>query len=182
MRTRASSRRTPDRSASARSARDRRRGSGRTTTAVRLPSGARTRRCPPAARAPPRRRPRRPVSARGGAAPRAHAARSAAARARRSSARARRTRASGRRARACRGPPAPYAAETGGAGTPTPNVQTPETTCESAEMARQRTVYVPTLSGRTLAISRLPCTADAPAKSRPTPFSTRTAPGSTFTC
>ena len=38
------------------------------------------------------------------------------------------------------GPPAPYAAPIAGAGTRTPNVQTPETTCESAEIARQRTV------------------------------------------
>ena len=33
----------------------------------------------------------------------------------------------------------------GGAGTRTPNVQTPETTCESAEIACQRTVYAPSL-------------------------------------
>ena len=41
------------------------------------------------------------------------------------------------------GPEAPYASVGGGAATPTPNVQTPETTCPSDEIACQRTVYAP---------------------------------------
>src|SRR3954452_20259904 len=41
------------------------------------------------------------------------------------------------------GPEAPYASVGGGAATPTPNVQTPETTCPSDESACQRTVYAP---------------------------------------
>src|SRR5207237_7222979 len=79
------------------------------------------------------------------------------------------------------GPPAPYAAVIAGAGTRTPNVQTPETTCESADTARQRTVYAPSLSGRTFATTSVPTTRAGPAKSRPTPSSTRTAPGSNVT-
>ena len=41
------------------------------------------------------------------------------------------------------GPCAPTASVTGSAGTPTPNVYTPETMCPSFESACQRTVYGP---------------------------------------
>ena len=87
---------------------------------------------------------------------RAHAARSAGNRARRSSARDRGTRSSARRAPCVVGPPAPYAFSTGGAGTRTPNVHTPETTCESAEIACHRTVYAPSFRCRTWR-DRRPC-------------------------
>jgi uncharacterized membrane protein YdfJ with MMPL/SSD domain len=68
-----------------------------------------------------------------------------------------------------------------GAGTRTPNVQTPETTCESAEIARQRTVYAPSFSGRTSATTLRPSVRDDDANCLPTPFITLIEPGSTLT-
>src|SRR5206468_7347407 len=53
------------------------------------------------------------------------------------------------------GPEAPYASVGGGAATPTPNVQTPETTWPSDESACQRTVYAPL--GNALSVVVITC-------------------------
>ena len=156
-----------------RSARGRRRGSRPNGSCNAPPSAARTPRSRPAVRRPPRRRqqPRCSVRAGGGTSrPRRTISRSPSAPIVSASPRnqSQRTTCS-----SVVGPPAPYASATAGAGTPTPNVQTPETTCESAEIACQRTVYVPRGSGRTWAMRSVPRIAPAPAKSCPSPFEDR---------
>src|SRR5579872_892534 len=81
------------------------------------------------------------------------------------------------------GPCAPTASVTGGAGTPTPNVYTPETMCPSFERACQRTVYGPFgRRGKDATISRLFGTAcGTPATFTPFGVSTSIAFGSAST-
>ena len=155
---RASSSRTRRRTASSPSARDRRRGTARTAAAARPPRAARTRAIPAwivrdgaeaaGDRDPPLETPRHRQGRAGTI--------------RRKPERADRQREPEepdpandvlRRRRAARA----VGVLDGGAGTRTPNVHTPETTCESAEIACQRTVYAPSFrSCRTGATTSVP--------------------------